>query len=458
MTFEVIVLAAGKGTRMQSREPKVMQDLAGRSLFSHVMTTAAGLQPSHIHVVHGHDDGVLQRAVQQLSGVNWVCQDQQLGTAHAVLQALPAVNPESDVLVLYGDVPLIKQPTLASLVAAVAGRNLVVLTAHVPEPGGYGRVVRGRDGSVARIVEERDANEDEKAICEINTGFIAAPATVLSRLLERIGNENDQGEYYLTDAVGHAVESGTPVLTHTTTDIDEVSGVNTAQQLARLERAYQARQAEELMRAGLCLRDPIRFDLRGTMEFGTDCMIDVNVLLVGHVALGNNVTIGTNCTVVDSELGDGVSVKPNSVIEGARVGSDCSIGPFARLRSGTVLATGARVGNFVELKETRMGEGSKANHLAYVGDAEIGRNVNIGAGVITCNYDGANKHKTLIGDDAFIGSDSQLVAPVEVGPGATVGAGSTLTGNAPAGKLTLSRSKQVTRDNWQRPQKKDQVK
>ena len=458
MTFEVIVLAAGKGTRMQSREPKVMQDLAGRSLFSHVMTTAAGLQPSHIHVVHGHDDGVLQRVVQQLSGVNWVCQDQQLGTAHAVLQALPAVNPESDVLVLYGDVPLIKQPTLASLVAAVAGRNLVVLTAHVPEPGGYGRVVRGRDGSVARIVEERDANEDEKAICEINTGFIAAPATVLSRLLERIGNENDQGEYYLTDAVGHAVESGTPVLTHTTTDIDEVSGVNTAQQLARLERAYQARQAEELMRAGLCLRDPIRFDLRGTMEFGTDCMIDVNVLLVGHVVLGNNVTIGTNCTVVDSELGDGVSVKPNSVIEGARVGSDCSIGPFARLRSGTVLATGARVGNFVELKETRMGEGSKANHLAYVGDAEIGRNVNIGAGVITCNYDGANKHKTLIGDDAFIGSDSQLVAPVEVGPGATVGAGSTLTGNAPAGKLTLSRSKQVTRDNWQRPQKKDQVK
>ena len=458
MTFEVIVLAAGKGTRMQSREPKVMQDLAGRSLFSHVMTTAAGLQPSHIHVVHGHDDGVLQRVVQQLSGVNWVCQDQQLGTAHAVLQALPAVNPESDVLVLYGDVPLIKQPTLASLVAAVAGRNLVVLTAHVPEPGGYGRVVRGRDGSVAHIVEERDANEDEKAICEINTGFIAAPATVLSRLLERIGNENDQGEYYLTDAVGHAVESGTPVLTHTTTDIDEVSGVNTAQQLARLERAYQARQAEELMRAGLCLRDPIRFDLRGTMEFGTDCMIDVNVLLVGHVVLGNNVTIGTNCTVVDSELGDGVSVKPNSVIEGARVGSDCSIGPFARLRSGTVLAKGARVGNFVELKETRMGEGSKANHLAYVGDAEIGRNVNIGAGVITCNYDGANKHKTLIGDDAFIGSDSQLVAPVEVGPGATVGAGSTLTGNAPAGKLTLSRSKQVTRDNWQRPQKKDQVK
>ena len=447
MTFEVIVLAAGKGTRMQSREPKVMQDLAGRSLFSHVMTTAAGLQPSHIHVVHGHDDGVLQRAVQQLSGVNWVCQDQQLGTAHAVLQALPAVNPKSDVLVLYGDVPLIKQPTLASLVAAVAGRNLVVLTAHVPEPGGYGRVVRGRDGSVARIVEERDANEDEKAICEINTGFIAAPATVLSRLLERIGNENDQGEYYLTDAVGHAVESGTPVLTHTTTDIDEVSGVNTAQQLARLERAYQARQAEELMRAGLCLRDPIRFDLRGTMEFGTDCMIDVNVLLVGHVVLGNNVTIGTNCTVVDSELGDGV-----------RVGSDCSIGPFARLRSGTVLAKGARVGNFVELKETRMGEGSKANHLAYVGDAEIGRNVNIGAGVITCNYDGANKHKTLIGDDAFIGSDSQLVAPVEVGPGATVGAGSTLTSNAPAGKLTLSRSKQVTRDNWQRPQKKDQVK
>ena len=458
MTFEVIVLAAGKGTRMQSREPKVMQDLAGRSLFSHVMTTAAGLQPSHIHVVHGHDDGVLQRVVQQLSGVNWVCQDQQLGTAHAVLQALPAVNPKSDVLVLYGDVPLIKQPTLASLVAAVAGRNLVVLTAHVPEPGGYGRVVRGRDGSVARIVEERDANEDEKAICEINTGFIAAPATVLSRLLERIGNENDQGEYYLTDAVGHAVESGTPVLTHTTTDIDEVSGVNTAQQLARLERAYQARQAEELMRAGLCLRDPIRFDLRGTMEFGTDCMIDVNVLLVGHVVLGNNVTIGTNCTVVDSELGDGVSVKPNSVIEGARVGSDCSIGPFARLRSGTVLAKGARVGNFVELKETRMGEGSKANHLAYVGDAEIGRNVNIGAGVITCNYDGANKHKTLIGDDAFIGSDSQLVAPVEVGPGATVGAGSTLTSNAPAGKLTLSRSKQVTRDNWQRPQKKDQVK
>jgi bifunctional UDP-N-acetylglucosamine pyrophosphorylase/glucosamine-1-phosphate N-acetyltransferase len=409
-------------------------------------------------VVHGHDEGVLQRAVQQLSGVNWVCQEQQLGTAHAVLQALPTVNPESDVLVLYGDVPLIKQSTLASLVAAVAGRNLVVLTAQVPDPSGYGRVVRGRDGSVARIVEERDADEDEKAICEVNTGFIAAPATVLSRLLERIGNENDQGEYYLTDAVSLAVESGTPVLTQTTTDIDEVSGVNTPQQLARLERGYQARQAEELMHEGLCLRDPTRFDLRGTMEFGTDCMIDVNVLLVGHVVLGNDVTIGANCTVLDSELGDGVTVNPNSVIEGAKVGSDCSIGPFARLRSGTELAARARVGNFVELKETRMGEGSKANHLAYVGDAEVGRNVNIGAGVITCNYDGANKHKTLIGDDAFIGSDSQLVAPVEIGPGATIGAGSTLTGNAPAGKLTLSRSKQVTRDNWQRPQKKDRVK
>ena len=455
MTFEVIVLAAGKGTRMQSREPKVMQDLAGKSLFSHVMTTAAELQARRIHVVHGHNKDVLQDTVQQLTGVNWICQDRQLGTAHAVLQALPTVSPESDVLVLYGDVPLIKQSTLASLVAAVAGRNLVVLTAQVPDPSGYGRVVRGRDGSVARIVEERDADEDEKAICEVNTGFIAAPATVLSRLLERIGNENDQGEYYLTDAVSLAVESGTPVLTQTTTDIDEVSGVNTPQQLARLERGYQARQAEELMHEGLCLRDPTRFDLRGTMEFGTDCMIDVNVLLVGHVVLGNDVTIGANCTVLDSELGDGVTVNPNSVIEGAKVGSDCSIGPFARLRSGTELAARARVGNFVELKETRMGEGSKANHLAYVGDAEVGRNVNIGAGVITCNYDGANKHKTLIGDDAFIGSDSQLVAPVEIGPGATIGAGSTLTGNAPAGKLTLSRSKQVTRDNWQRPQKKD---
>ena len=242
MTFEVIVLAAGKGTRMQSREPKVMQDLAGKSLFSHVMTTAAGLQASRIHVVHGHDEGVLQRSVRKLSGVNWICQDQQLGTAHAVLQALPTVSPESDVLVLYGDVPLIKQPTLVSLVAAVAGRNLVVLTAHVPEPSGYGRVVRGRDGAVARIVEERDADEDEIAICEVNTGFIAAPAIVLGRLLERIGNENYQGEYYLTDAVSLAVESGTPVLTHTTTDVDEVSGVNTPQQLARLERGYQARR------------------------------------------------------------------------------------------------------------------------------------------------------------------------------------------------------------------------
>ena len=458
MNCEVIVLAAGKGTRMQSREPKVMQDLAGKALFSHVMATAVGLQARHIHVVHGQDKGVLQDAVQQLTGVNWICQDHQLGTAHAVLQALPAVSPESDVLVLYGDVPLIKQSTLASLVAAVAGRNLVVLTAYVAAPSGYGRVVRGRDDTVARIVEERDADEDEKAICEINTGFIAAPARVLSRLLEQIGNENSQGEYYLTDVVSLAVESGTPVLTHTTTDVDEISGVNTPQQLAQLERSYQARQAEELMHAGLCLRDPARFDLRGTMEFGTDCMIDVNVLLAGHVVLGNDVTIGANSTVLDSELGDGVTVNPNSLIEGAKVGSDCNIGPFARLRRGTELAARARVGNFVELKETRMGEGSKANHLAYVGDAEIGRNVNIGAGVITCNYDGANKHKTLIGDDAFIGSDSQLVAPVEIGPGATIGAGSTLTDNAPAGRLTLSRTKQVTRDNWQRPQKKDRVK
>ena len=451
MTVEVIVLAAGKGTRMWSQQPKVLLDLAGRPLLEHVITTLAGLETDRVHVVYGHGADQVLTLSDHWPGLNWVCQDQQLGTGHAVLQALPAVADGATVLVVYGDVPLIRYQTLEKLVRAAGSERLAVLTCELPDPAGYGRVLRGTDGRVTGIVEEKDASPAEQAVSEINTGFLAAPAARLKEWLNRVDNQNAQGEYYLTDIVGHAVAAGTEVATCSATDRAEIRGVNTRGELALLERVYQLRQAERFMEAGLSLRDPARFDVRGTLEFAAECSIDVNVVVAGHVTLGERVSIGPNCYLRDCTLADGVTVSANSVIEGATVGNDCSIGPFARLRSGTRLAENSRVGNFVELKASRMGPGSKANHLAYVGDAEVGSNVNIGAGVITCNYDGASKHKTVIGDNAFIGSNSQLVAPVKVGAGATIGAGSTISRNAEEGKLTLTRSKQVTIDHWQRP-------
>ena len=454
MTVEVIVLAAGKGTRMSSNRPKVLQDLAGRPLLEHVITTLGTLDTSRIHVVYGHGAEQILALSENWPGINWVCQAQQLGTGHAVLQALPAVADSAQILVVYGDVPLIRSQTLKAVMQAAGREHLAVLTCELSDPTGYGRILRNPDGRVTGIVEEKDASPAQQAISEINTGFLAAPAARLKEWLNVVDNNNSQGEYYLTDIVSHAVAAGIEVVTCSASDRDEIRGVNTQGELARLERVYQLRQAERFMNNGLSLRDPARFDVRGTLVFAADCSIDVNVVIAGSVTFGERVSIGANCFLRDCTLGDGVTVNANSVLEGATVGAGCSIGPFARLRPGTELAEKARVGNFVELKAARLGHGSKANHLAYVGDADVGNHVNIGAGVITCNYDGANKHKTVIGDDAFIGSNSQLVAPVEIGAGATIGAGSTISRNAEKGKLTLTRSKQVTFENWQRPKKK----
>jgi bifunctional UDP-N-acetylglucosamine pyrophosphorylase/glucosamine-1-phosphate N-acetyltransferase len=449
--LHIIVLAAGQGTRMRSRLPKVLHGVGGKPMLGHVVDTARVLSADAIHVVHGHGAEEVRRRFEA-GDVRWAHQKEQLGTAHAVLQAMPGVPDDATVLVLYGDVPLIRPETLQSAIDSAA-KALVLVTAQVSEPRGYGRILRDRRKAVKGIVEENDASPAQKKIREINTGFVAAPARRLRGWLKKVGNRNAKGEYYLTDIVAMAARDRVRIAT-VSADEQEILGVNDRSQLAQIERIFQQRQAERLMREGLALRDPMRFDLRGELRFGRDAVIDVNVVIEGRVVLGEGVSIGAGCHIRDCEIGDGSEVLPHSVLEGAHIGSHCHVGPFARLRPGTVLANHARVGNFVETKNTRLGEHSKANHLAYVGDAEVGRDVNIGAGVITCNYDGANKHRTVIGDGAFIGSDTQLVAPVEVGAGATIGAGSTITRAAPADKLTVSRVKQQTIEGWKRPVKK----
>ena len=453
MTLEVIVLAAGKGTRMHSALPKVLHELAGRPLLEHVLDSARQLMPARIHVVCGYGAESVRERLADIEGLHWVEQAQQLGTGHAVRQALPDLDPGSLALVLYGDVPLIRADTLRTLLEQCAGQDPALLTADVKDPSGYGRILRDGTGAVKAIVEEADASEAERRITEINTGFIACPADRLRVWLDEIDNSNRQGEYYLTDVVSRAVHSGATVASVTCSDSDEIAGVNSQVELAMLERCFQARQAESLMGAGLNLRDPARFDLRGNLHFGEDCVFDINVVIEGDVTLGSQVSVGPNCQIIDSEIGSGVEIRANSVIEGVKIADHCSVGPFARLRPGTVLDAGARVGNFVETKNATLGEDSKANHLAYVGDATVGQRVNIGAGVITCNYDGANKHPTVIGDDAFIGSNSALVAPVTVGKGATVGAGSAVTRDVPEGQLALTRAEQQVRTGWQRPKK-----
>jgi bifunctional UDP-N-acetylglucosamine pyrophosphorylase/glucosamine-1-phosphate N-acetyltransferase len=385
--------------------------------------------------------------------VRWVLQQQQLGTGHAVMQALPLIPDDHLVLVLYGDVPLIRSETLRRLVDDASGGALALLTVKLADPTGYGRIVRGDNGAVQRIVEQKDASVVELAISECNTGLLAAPAGRLKQWLGRLRNDNAQGEYYLTDTVGMAVAEGLPVQAIVVNDADEVAGVNDRAQLAALERALQRRQARALMQAGLTLADPARFDLRGQLTFGRDCVIDVNVVLSGRVVLGNRVQIGPNCVIRDTEIGDDTIIEPNSVIDSARIGVDCRVGPFARLRPGSELDEKAKVGNFVEVKAAALRRGAKVNHLSYIGDAEVGRDANIGAGTITCNYDGANKHRTVIGAGAFIGSGTNLVAPVTVGDGATIGAGSTITRDAPAEQLTLTRAPQKTLSGWQRPRK-----
>ncbi len=454
MQLEVIILAAGRGTRMRSRLPKVLHPIGGRPMLAHVIDTALALEPRAVHVVHGHGAERV-RAACDAPGVDWVEQDRQLGTGHAVECAMPRVQADSHVLVLYGDVPLTRPDTLGTLLGGLEDGPLALLTMEVEAPTGYGRIVRDDAGQVCRIVEEKDASPSERAITEVNTGILAARAEPLRGWLDRLDADNAQQEYLLTDVVGLAAAAGESVAGRRVADPTEVSGVNNRVQLAALERAYQLRGNRALMLAGVGMADPARVDIRGRLEHGEDVWIDVNVVIEGDCRIGPGVTVGPNCVLRDCELAAGARVESHSVVDGARVGPDCRVGPFARLRPGTRLDAGARVGNFVETKAAAIGEGSKINHLSYVGDAELGRGVNLGAGTITCNYDGHAKHRTVIGDRAFIGSDTQLVAPVVVGAGATVGAGSTITRDVGEGELALSRPRQRHVSGWRRPGERD---
>jgi len=453
MPLSIVILAAGQGTRMRSELPKVLHPLGGRPLLAHVIDSAHRLDAADIHVVIGHGAERVRSEFAD-AGVNWVMQDRQLGTGHAVAQAMPAIPDGNTVLVMYGDVPLIRRDTLDPLCAIAAQGFVGLLTAELEVPTGYGRILHNADGSICGIVEEKDASPAQRSIREINTGFIAAPAAKLRRWVEALDNSNAQGEFYLTDIVVRAVNDGVSVRGFTTETIEEVMGINDRAQLAAQERCYQRRQAERCMRDGITLIDPGRFDLRGTLLAGQDVIIDVNAVLEGDIRLGNRVSIGPNVVMRNVRAGDDVVILANCVIEDAVIGNAARIGPFARVRPETQLAEHTHVGNFVEIKKSDIGAGSKINHLSYIGDTTIGRDVNVGAGTITCNYDGASKHRTIIGDDVFIGSDTQLVAPVTIADGATIGAGSTITRDAPAGELTLSRAEQVTRRGWKRPVKK----
>jgi bifunctional UDP-N-acetylglucosamine pyrophosphorylase / glucosamine-1-phosphate N-acetyltransferase len=459
--MNVVVLAAGQGKRMCSDLPKVLHKLAGKPLLGHVLDTARSLAPSRIVVVHGHGADRV-RAELGADDLGWALQQPQLGTGHAVMQALPLLDDASPTLVLYGDVPLIEAATLSRLLQACAGDRLALLTAVLEDPTGYGRIVReagadpdDRTGRILRIVEDKDAADGAvRAIREINTGILVAPTPALRRWLDALSNDNAQREYYLTDIVEMAVRDGLEIASAQPGAAWETLGVNSKSQLAGLERIHQRNLAEALMEAGVTLADPARIDVRGRLECGRDVSIDVNCVFEGDVVLGDRVRIGAGCVIREAALDSDVEMLPLCHVDGVRVGRGSRIGPYARIRPGTVLGEDNHVGNFVELKNTRMAAHSKANHLSYVGDAEVGERVNIGAGTITCNYDGANKHLTVIEDDVFIGSDTQLVAPVRVGRGATLGAGTTLTRDAPAGQLTMSRAKQVTLADWQRPVKK----
>jgi len=453
MTLGIVILAAGQGTRMKSRLPKVLHRLGDRPLLQHVIDTARALEPARIVVVHGHGGEQVRETIMG-DDLHWAEQAEQLGTGHAVAQALPHLAGIDQVLVLYGDVPLIRTETLQGLLDA-AGDGFGLLTVTLEDPTGYGRICRDSAGRVERIVEQKDATPQQLTIREVNTGIMVLPGERLDDWLGRLGNDNAQGEYYLTDVLAMAVTEGLAVAVAQPTEPVEAEGVNDRAQLAMLERAWQRRQADTLMRAGLTLRDPARFDLRGSLRHGMDCEIDIDVLIEGEVELGEGVRIGPHCVLRDCRIDDGVEVQAHCVIEQARVGSGSRIGPFSRLRPGAELVGGNHVGNFVEIKNSIIGEGSKVNHLSYVGDAELGRGVNIGAGTITCNYDGANKHRTLIGDRAFIGSNTALVAPVTVGKGATIGAGSVISKDAPEECLTLTRARQATIEGWKRPEKKN---
>jgi bifunctional UDP-N-acetylglucosamine pyrophosphorylase/glucosamine-1-phosphate N-acetyltransferase len=452
LNTSIVILAAGQGKRMHSALPKVLQPLAGSPLLQHVVECSRELGADDICVVYGHG-GEQVRARIGGDEIRWALQAEQLGTGHAVQQAMPDTPDDNRVLILFGDVPLLRSQTLQKLVDACASNEVGVLTVEMDDPHGYGRIVRER-GEVVRNVEERDASSAEKAITEINTGVMCAPAMELKGWLGKLGNDNSQGEYYLTDVLGMAVDDGVVVRGVKADNQAEVMGINDKKQLAEAERALQARLVEKLQAQGVTFADPARVDIRGELSCGQDVFIDVNSIFEGKVSLGDNTKVESNNLLRESSIGAGTVIHSNCHIEGATTGDDCEIGPFARLRPGAALANNVKIGNFVEVKKSTIADGSKVNHLTYIGDAVIGTGVNIGAGTITCNYDGANKHQTIIGDNVFIGSGVELVAPVEIGKGATIGAGSTISKAAPAGELTLERAKQVSIPAWKRPVKR----
>jgi bifunctional UDP-N-acetylglucosamine pyrophosphorylase/glucosamine-1-phosphate N-acetyltransferase len=452
LNTSIVILAAGQGKRMNSAKPKVLQPLAGRPLLRHVVDCSQAIGARDICVVYGHG-GDEVRAAFAGDQIRWALQADQNGTGHAVLQAMPETPDDNMVLILFGDVPLLQPKTIQNLLGRCGAGEVGVLTVDMEHPFGYGRIVR-KEGAVVRNVEERDASEQEKAITEVNTGVMCCPARLLKGWLDRLGNDNSQGEYYLTDVLGMAVQDGIHVHGVKIDNQVEVMGINDKKQLAEAERALQLRLVNKLLEEGVTFADPARVDIRGELSCGRDVFIDVNVVFEGEVRLADNVRIAPNNIIRDSKIGAGTVVRANCHIEGAIAGTHCVIGPYARLRPEAVLANDVRIGNFVEVKKSSIADGSKVNHLSYIGDSIVGTGVNVGAGTITCNYDGANKHQTIIGDHAFIGSGVELVAPVEIGKGATIGAGSTISKSAPDGKLTLERAEQITIPGWKPPVKR----
>lgn len=451
MAFSVVILAAGKGTRMKSSLPKVLHPIASKPMVQHIIDTVNKLGATNIHLVYGHGGEQLQSALSH-NTLSWCLQSEQLGTGHAVQQASPHIQDDEDVLILVGDAPLIKENTLKQLISVKQQSDLALLTVELDDPTGMGRIIRNGD-QVAAIVEHKDATAEQHAIKEINTGMMIMGGADLKRWLSGLNSDNAQGEFYLTDVIEMASKEGKTIHASHPASAIEVEGINNRMQLASIERAYQAEQAQKLMMEGVSLLDPNRFDLRGNLKCGQDVSIDINVIIQGDVNIGNGVSIGANCTLIDCDIADGAVVHPNSIIEQAKVGEKCSVGPFARLRPNAVMHEGSRVGNFVEMKKTVLGKGSKANHLTYLGDTTVGENANIGAGTITCNYDGVNKFKTVIGDGAFIGSNSALVAPATIGNNASVGAGSVITKEVSADELAIGRARQKNLSNWKRPKK-----
>ncbi|MDP5041319.1 MAG: bifunctional UDP-N-acetylglucosamine diphosphorylase/glucosamine-1-phosphate N-acetyltransferase GlmU [Paraglaciecola sp.] len=452
MTCSVVILAAGKGTRMKSTLPKVLHPIGGKPMVQHIIDTVKQVGATNINLVYGHGADQLQQALAH-NELNWCLQAEQLGTGHAVQQAAPFLSDEEDVLILVGDAPLIKASTLSELFSTKQQADLALLTVHLDDPSGMGRIIRQGD-NVSAIVEHKDATPAQRKITEINTGMMIMNGKDLKRWLSQLNNQNAQGEFYLTDVIEMAANEGKTIRASHPTSATEVEGINNRMQLAKIERAFQTEQANDLMSKGVTLLDPQRFDLRGDLVVGQDIVIDVNVVIEGTVSIGSNVKIGPNCLLIDCSIADGCVIEANSIIEQAQVAENCQVGPFARLRPGTEMRENAKVGNFVELKKTVLGVGSKANHFTYLGDTTVGDKVNIGAGTITCNYDGVNKFRTEIGDGAFIGSNSSIVAPVSIGKNATVGAGSVITKSVDEAELAIARAKQRNIEGWQRPVKK----